>query len=182
MLGALLTAAGLASSAVAIVGMASSWGERRSQAVAAAPTTPAGTTSTASLPRSTSAPAPSVSPSSAGQTAEQFLTELTGAIHSHDVPFLLSRLNSGVLVVYGRRQCARFLRTFPDVSFAVHNVRKLAKYVWRSDHASITVTNAVAVDVDYTVQGRASHSVVHLQSLGTTYAWFTDCGTPVAQR
>jgi hypothetical protein len=173
----LLTLAGLATCAVSIAGMVGSWGETRSQAAANASVTPASTSATAPASAGATAPA-ATSNAPAAQTPADFLAALGRATRDGDVAFLLGHLQSGVITVYGRGQCAAHLRGLPAISFVVKRVHPPASYVWTSDNASITVSNAIAVDVTYISQGSRTPTSVHVVPTGTSFAWFTDCGTP----
>jgi len=116
------------------------------------------------------------------ETPEEFAVALAAAHREGDAAFLLQRLHPEVIDLYGRKQCASFLKTIRDETrdYQVTGSSQLEPWPYEPDGRSIVVEDVYSVDVEATVAGETSSEELHFGLVGEELTWFTDCGEPTA--
>jgi hypothetical protein len=123
-----------------------------------------------------------VEPAPELETPEEFAAALAEAHRDGDDAFLLDRLHPEVIDLYGRQQCAAFVKTIQDETraYQVAGSSDLEPWPYEPDGRSITVDQVYTVDVEATVAGETSTAELHFGQVGDQLTWFTDCGDPLA--
>jgi hypothetical protein len=165
----IVVAAGLILAGVGVAGALGKWGttESISTSATASPSSTAGTTTKA---------APT------NETPQQFLDALATAVRDGDVTFQLDRLHPAVIDRYGSEQCRADIttRTDPSRRYVVKSVSPAARpYDYASDGQSVTIEGAITIEADVVDHGQTQPVTVHLAKTDGTYAYFSDCGTPL---
>lgn len=116
------------------------------------------------------------------ESPQEFAEALAAAHRDADSRFLLDRLHPEVIDLYGRPQCAAFVKTIQDETrtYQVTGSSDLEPWPYEPDGRSITVETVYTVEVEATVEGETSTAELHFGLVGEELAWFTDCGDPLA--
>lgn len=114
----------------------------------------------------------------APETVESFLALLTDAMRRGDAATLVTRLHPAVRQRYDIADCRRLhAEADPTRAFVVRGVTT-EPYDWTSDDRTTRIDPALTVEVDRTVGGVTTRTVIHLARVGSTLRFFSDCGAP----
>ena len=166
---------GLLLSAVGVVGMAATAGDR------------AGTESTAPEATTTSRVATTsttvalTTPTTAEGAVRAFVPQLVAAIRAGDNGFKFDRLHPTVIERYGVSVCRTGLSAAqPEFVMDIVSVGAPEPWDWTTDGRTTTVVATPVVVKRSSAEGALVDGVIHLAEAEGAIRWFTDCGTPAS--
>jgi hypothetical protein len=174
-LGGVLLAVGVVVIGIGVAGQVGSWGAKTDST---APGSADDGTRTPGTDGSSSSTSTTLPPA---EDAAAFLEQLGAALRDGNTDFLVARLNPAVITRYGSAQCLGALAGARDTSaaFTVKQVGDPADFDWTTDGKTITIAEAVTVDVDRVQRGVPSAASLHIVSVNGQFTWLVDCGNPI---
>lgn len=123
--------------------------------------------------------------SKAKAEAQRFLTQLDAAVRQGNIDVRVARLNPAVIDRYGEQQCRDFLAGQPADKTRRDKVKSAGKpgaFEYVTDDQSVTIADAVPVQVRETRLGKKGDRNLHLARVNGQLTYFIDCGTPLARQ
>jgi hypothetical protein len=117
--------------------------------------------------------------------AQRFLNQLDAAVRQCNIDFRVARLNPAVIDRYGEQQCRDFLGGQPTDNTRRDRVKRVGKpeaFEYDTDTLSVTIPDAISVQVRETRMGKKGDRNLHLARVNGELTYFVDCGTPLARK
>jgi hypothetical protein len=117
----------------------------------------------------------------AKKEAQAFLNELDTAVREGNTDLRIARLNPAVIDRYGEQQCRDFLAGQEDNTRRdrVKSVGKPEPFEYATDKQTVTVPDALPVQVRATIKGKKGDRNIHLARVNGQLTYFIDCGQPL---
>jgi hypothetical protein len=120
----------------------------------------------------------------AKKEAQTFLNELDDAVREGNTDLRVARLNPAVIDRYGDQQCRDFLTAQQDDTRRdrVKSVGKPESFEYATDNQTVTVADALPVQVRATIKGKKGDRNIHLARVNGQLTYFIDCGEPLMRQ